>query len=789
MTEQVLARRRAEDSAVEFKVLADSMPQIVWMATPDGSLDYFNEVWFDYSGTNYDENVGAGWANAVHPDDLPVAAERWNKSLRTGENYETEFRLRSKDGNYFWHVARAQAVKDDSGAVTKWYGTNTNIHASKLLAHDLLQAKNQIESEQKKFQTIFADSSTSMAVLKGDDFIYEVANKSYLSLFNNRDLVGQPLLKALPELKGQVFPRLMEQVYKTGIAYGDHEAQAFLQRTVDGPLEERYFDQTYTRMLDQDGNPYGIFIHAIEVTERVFARRELEETAERLRIAIETANMGTWELDPRSNVVKWSDRTIELFGVDKTQNIPLEAATNRIHHEDRERVMKAIAAALDVTGTGEYAIEYRTVLGNDDVRWLSLLGKTFFGDSAQGRVATRFVGTVLDMTDRKKFEQALQTAKEYAETANSAKSSFLANMSHEIRTPLGAIMGFVSLLKDSDVNEQMRASYVSIIERNSVQLLRIIDDILDLSKVEAGLMLIERIDFSLIELLSDFASLMGFRAREKGILFELKAETELPSVINSDPTRIRQVLMNIVGNAIKFTDRGSVILKVSFVGSQLIFEVEDTGRGIATEQVDHLFQPFSQGDISTTRKYGGTGLGLVLTRKLSEALGGSFILKSSKPDYGSIFVAAIAIELSMNTKMVRALGFESQSIRDAGVQGLLRNKKILLVEDSPDNQTLFSIYLSRASAMVDIASDGDRGVEMATSGSYDLILMDVQMPVMDGITAVRILRAKGIELPIIALTAHAMKEERVRCLEAGYTDFLSKPTQRADLIDLILQYV
>jgi CheY-like chemotaxis protein len=404
-------------------------------------------------------------------------------------------------------------------------------------------------------------------------------------------------------------------------------------------------------------------------------------------------------------------------------------------------------------------------------------------------MATRFVGTVLDMTDRKKVEEALQAAKENAETANSAKSSFLANMSHEIRTPLGAIMGFVSLLKDSDVNEQMRADYVSIIERNSVQLLRIIDDILDLSKVEAGLMLIERIDFSLIELLSDFSSLMGFRAREKGILFELKAETVLPSVINSDPTRIRQVLMNIVGNAIKFTDRGSVILKVSFSQNKLFFEVEDTGRGISESQVQNLFQPFSQGDISTTRKYGGTGLGLVLTRKLSEALGGSFVLKSSKPDYGSIFVASIGVELSTTTKMVSALGFESQAIRDAGVQGLLRNKRILLVEDSPDNQTLFSIFLSRASATVDIASDGDRGVAMALSGNYDLILMDVQMPVMDGITAVRILRSKGVDLPIIALTAHAMKEERVRCLEAGYTDFLSKPAQRADLIDLILQYI
>ncbi len=385
-------------------------------------------------------------------------------------------------------------------------------------------------------------------------------------------------------------------------------------------------------------------------------------------------------------------------------------------------------------------------------------------------------------------EVAMRDAKERAELANAAKSSFLANMSHEIRTPLGAIMGFVSLMKDEGISQQQINSYVSVVERNSAQLMRIIDDILDLSKVEAGMMVIEHIDFSLVELLSDFASLMGFRAREKGVIFELKAMTELPDVVNSDPTRIRQILTNVVGNAIKFTDKGSVSLRVSYSNEILRFEVSDTGRGISEEQAEKLFQPFAQGDPSTTRKYGGTGLGLVLTRRLSEALGGGFVLESSTLGVGSKFSASIRVILPERSRFVRALGFASESVRNAGVQGLLSDLRILLVEDSPDNQALFSIYLNRAGAKIDIASDGQRGVEMALAENYDVVLMDVQMPIMDGITAVKRLRASGYGVPVIALTAHAMKEERVRCLEAGYSGFLSKPIQRSELVDALVKY-
>lgn len=394
----------------------------------------------------------------------------------------------------------------------------------------------------------------------------------------------------------------------------------------------------------------------------------------------------------------------------------------------------------------------------------------------------------VDVTDAVLARRELETARLTAEAANQTKSQFLANMSHEIRTPLGAIMGFASLLKDPDIGRDQLEGFVDVIERNSNQLLRIIDDILDLSKVEAGMLAVEHIDFSLPELITDFSSLMGLKAREKGIGFNSRAVTPLPKIVNSDPTRLRQILMNVVGNALKFTERGSVEIRVQFHQGRLIFEVEDSGRGISDDEATQLFRPFSQADSSITRKYGGTGLGLVLTRNLAQALGGTFELVRSEIGKGSVFRVEVAVEADPDSEFVTGLGFQTVPPKSVAATGELAHMKVLLVEDSPDNQALISIYLGRAGAQTDIASDGAQGVQMALLKDYDVVLMDVQMPVMDGLTAVRSLRAKGYQRPIIALTAHAMREERARCLEAGFNEFLSKPVARKDLIAILVPH-
>lgn len=391
--------------------------------------------------------------------------------------------------------------------------------------------------------------------------------------------------------------------------------------------------------------------------------------------------------------------------------------------------------------------------------------------------------------------QTLQTAeieatRIEAERASQAKSAFLANMSHEIRTPLGAIMGFVSLIKDSKVVQDAEVSnFLSIIDRNSHHLLRIIDDILDLTKVESGKMDIESVEFNLIEFLADFTSLAGMKARENGIVFDFVSNTSLPESIVSDPTRIRQILSNVVGNAIKFTERGRVELSVNYTQNQLEFKVTDTGRGITEDQRKFLFQAFSQADSSTTRKFGGTGLGLILTKKLSQALGGDFLLVESQIGQGSIFKAELPIVVPEKVKLVPLQTLKSNPTAETANFKLpsLSGFEVLLVEDSPDNQYLIQKMLEKTGANITLANNGAEGVELALTGKYKVVLMDIQMPIMDGHQAVKMLRSQGYQIPVVALTAHAMKDEGERATQSGFSHFLTKPINRVHLTDLLKQ--
>ncbi len=558
-----------------------------------------------------------------------------------------------------------------------------------------------------------------------------------------------------------------------------------------------------TKLVDKNKKHIGFAKVTRDLTERKLHEENLKSSEEKLRLMIQSVkDYAIFMLDPNGLVTSWNEgaernklyRASEIIGQHFRKFYSYEEREKKIPEQELE--VAARVGRFEDTGW-----RFR----KDGSQFWANVVISSIRDSKGNLLG--FTKVTRDLTSQKLADEKLKTnysaletavhertrelleAKQAAEKASEIKSTFLANMSHEIRTPLGAIMGFTDLMGNQDMPREEINSYLAVIKRNSTLLLRIIDDILDLSKVEAGRMDIEHIRFSLPQLLADTASMLGLRARENSIRFNLKALTPIPDIVISDPTRLRQIINNVVGNAIKFTEKGSVEVSISAKNGELIFVVKDSGRGISQEQADKLFKPFTQADASTSRKYGGTGLGLSLTKALCQAMGGDFYLEESSLGAGSTFVASIKIEIPNDSKLVTDVNSKlaGEPILPKADGKILQNMKILLVEDSPDNQNLIQIVLSRAGAISDVASDGLEGVKMAMAGDYDAVLMDIQMPYMDGLEAVGLLRSKKYAKPVIALTAHAMKEHKAQALDAGFTAYLSKPIQRDQMIEVLRQ--
>ena len=388
-----------------------------------------------------------------------------------------------------------------------------------------------------------------------------------------------------------------------------------------------------------------------------------------------------------------------------------------------------------------------------------------------------------------RVEQALISSRQDALSANQFKSQFLANMSHEIRTPLTAIIGFGETLLDTRTSTHDRVDSINAIIRNGTHLQQIINDILDLSKIEANKLDVERIDTDYFEVLAEIHSVVGMQASSKGLGFEIDYRLPLPARILTDPLRLTQILINLCNNAIKFTERGSVRVVVSYLANgQMQFDVVDTGIGLTAEQSRRLFQPFEQADSSTTRKYGGSGLGLVISRRLAEMLGGTITVDGVAGE-GSRFTVTIDAGPLQSSGLLFRVPTMLADIPATELSSIQLTGQVLLAEDTRDNQRLFSRYINSAGAQVTVVDNGQLAVEAALRDGFDIILMDMQMPVMGGIEAVKILRSAGYKKPIVALTANAMKEDQKKCFAAGCDEFLTKPLKREALLQMLARYL
>jgi len=435
-----------------------------------------------------------------------------------------------------------------------------------------------------------------------------------------------------------------------------------------------------------------------------------------------------------------------------------------------------------------------------------LLGVMAFGNTSMRPAFTRndiLLGeeiatrTSMAITNSRLFRKAqqaseeLKMAKGQADLANQAKSQFLANMSHEIRTPLGAILGFAELLQSPEMSSEEKAEWIDKIQANGSHLLRLIDQVLDISKVESGKIELELQPTYLAEVIDQIHAVVLPRAQSKRIRLKFKVQNPVPSRIRADRTRLQQILINVIGNAVKFTEKGEVTVTAGWDGRLLSFVVEDTGPGLTPEQKHKIFSPFSQGDISHTRRFGGTGLGLVLSRNLARLMGGDVVLEYSEPKRGCRFKITIDPGDVKNVSMISSFA-ETADAHALSQQWKpsesIHGCKVLLVEDSPDNEMLLRTLLTGAGADVEVAHDGVEGVEAGLKNEFDLILMDIQMPNKDGYAATAELRACGVTKPIVALTAHALKEEKDRAMKIGFNGYLTKPISRRALLEEVARH-
>ncbi len=698
-----------------------------------------------------------------------------------------------KDGTRFPAVVSVTALRDAAGTIIGYLLIGTDNTARKAAEEALLQA-GALQSaifNSANFSSIATDAQGVIQIFNvGAERMLGYTAAEVMNTITPADISDPQELIARAqalsaELATAITPGFEALVFKASRGIEDIYELTYIRK--DGTRLPAVVSVTALR--DGFDEIIGYLLIGTDNTARKLVEQEQKQSDQRLRdqqfytrSLIESNIDALMTTDPAGIITDVNKQMEALTGCTRDELI---GAPFKDCFTDPDRAEAAIKRVLNEKSVTDYELTARARDGKQTV--VSYNATTFYD---RNRTLQGVFAAARDVTERKRFEQELQLAKAAAESASRTKSDFLASMGHEIRTPMNAIMGIADLLAKTSLTPE-QDKYVQIFRRSGDNLLNLINDILDLSKVEAAQLDLEQTGFSLGDHLEKVIEMVLPRAQEKSLVLLCEIAPSVSNDLVGDPTRLRQVLLNLLGNAIKFTETGRVTLIVEpdqdcAVPTALRFTVTDSGIGIASDKLATVFERFAQADSSTTRRFGGSGLGLTISKRLVELMGGR-IWATSEIGKGSIFGFAVPFEVwaLANRPVGAPIGIDS----DAPLQPL----RILMAEDSPDNCTIALAYLEDTPYQIDVAETGLIACEMFKAGHYDLVLMDRQMPVMDGLTATRNLRAwekthDRPATPIIALTASALKGDRETCLAAGWTAYLTKPIKQDVLLQAIRDY-
>jgi two-component system, sensor histidine kinase and response regulator len=848
------------------------------------------------------------WVATIHPDDLEAMVVELGAAIDGGSPYQSEYRTLLPSGEVRWLSSRGQVLNGAEGHPVRIVGTLSDVTERKVLEEKLRYATESLN---------IAQTAAGLAT-----FDFNFARNTRLCSDNFHFLLGVPRTTPLDDLN-----RLVERVHPEDVA---RMRAAPSDTTPEEPsysceyrvrLEgggERWIGERATVSRGLDGNIIRITGAIVDISDLKRTEAALDSIEGRFERAVRGTQDGLWEIDLVTKLSWSGQRFKEMLGYGVAEfGTSLSSVERIIHPEDRALVRAAVISHLREHTV--YDIEFRMLHKEGHYEWVRSRAQA---ERAADGTPLRLAGSTQLITDRKRAEQASLDAKLAAEAANRAKSNFLANLSHEIRTPMNGVIGMAQILSETTLDSAQR-EYVDIIRGSARALLALINDVLDLSKIEADRLELEHVDFDLRDVLFETVAATSLQSAVKGIELIVNIGTDVPVLARGDPGRLRQIIMNLIGNAIKFTHEGHVVLDVSVADRKdahltLRIEVTDTGIGIPSDRLDRLFKTFTQIDSSTTRHYGGTGLGLSIVKRLAELMGGT-VGVTSETGRGSSFWVTVAVDaleaqpyreplglgrrilivddieasrLSLAQKLelsrfetvaaasvdaawvelssgrpfdlvladelmptkggfdlldalradarfaalpfvllslfgveqdsteranrpdavglkpIRALTLitlvdqvitgkvsrKTKSVQGSNADCTFKGRRLLLVEDNPVNQRVAQRVLQKLAADVTLANNGAEALERIAESSFDAVLMDCQMPVMDGFTATRRIRdterATGRKrLPIIALTANVMSEDRENCIAAGMDAHLGKPIEPAQLIDCLGRYL